>query len=585
MNKKGVHHFFIMITRIYDPKIVIGLLILLGAILANPLPPFLYDYFDFASLKSTRDFIMDVLKMTLGFSSLILTALTLAYGFYSKSIKRNVFSLILESNGIRIIFSLFSGIILFLGLGFFLCVKFPLKNQIALEYFSFGITITFILIQIPLFIVLLSETTSLKKVEHLVNKIFDSHIESIANRQFKGENALEFADSVESNPLIMLKDLAIGAVKDGDRILPQTTLNLTFERLISSIRPDTPNNVIKRNIEAWSMIVYRLIPVIIKNGDLVSVQVILALCFRAHNILKENNFLDFRDTSIDKIVAELNRQIIKSDDFFEIQSYMLNDNIDYLKLHITSISYSDIQLPTREYHFNDTTNEYLEGEKCLMQYWFYITHGLLDLYFGIIIQAIEGKNKEVYSTFHWQFQSIFSLISNAKNLTHYQGDTLFEELYYKAANTSYLAINNGIYENVEIVASYQIAAFLKEERKIGFTLLYYWGDVLQRLAKRNALSSLPIDQFFMIGRQIAKEKMLQKSKIETFDYILDVGLGLFAKEEDIDVKHWLVYQLRWLSRYLETEADLEIIKERYGIRIQTELNGFGKSKYDILRIQ
>lgn len=556
------------IFKLYDPKIIIGFLVLF--IICNiRIFHIVPDYCGFSQITSPESFLTTLWTAVVGSSSVILTILLVVYSSYSKKLKRNSLDFILDNPWIKIIFSLFGGSFIYLSLSI-VALRIFENTTLTLLYTSSIITVLNILIQFPLVILSLKYSDSNKRIRKLISEIKQDDINDLYSPS-QDLDGFDFVEYMEKNKIILLKDIGIYAIKENDWGLPQSILNGLFEILIEPLNSDTNVDKLKINLYAFYFVCNNFKNQAIAESDEITTQVILSLLKGVHKHFAENKIRKIRGNAIDVCIKDSYRKIIDNDYFYNLQPYLLRDCNTIIKTQIDSISYSDEELQTIDFDLDNmkSEREYPKMTEELTNYWFYINHELPDIIFDTLKHAIEIDNKNVYSSFNWQLHSIFDVIYNSKNLTEYQKNDAFDNYYYRAKTTCDLALNNGIYEDIDIFSNYQIETWLIADRKQAFKALYHFANLITRLNTLQKLSRYYIDNFFLIGRLISSKQMNPETKQTAFKIIINTGFLIIEEEHSTaDVKSELIRQFKWLSTYFKKENGLLSLKKEFGLKIE-----------------
>lgn len=236
--------FFNVVCKLYNYKIIgLFIILFLGTVLINI--HIFPDWFGFRYIEEPSNLIITLLSIVIGTSSIILTILLVVYESLSKPFRRNSLDIILDDPWIRLLFSLFSGVFIYLSLTLFVIKGEGISTDtdLTLLYISCIITFFFILVQFPLVILTLRYSKSHRFIKKLVKEISTSDIEQIS-KPSKIEDSIVYFEIMEKNKLMLLKEIGIIAIKENDWSMPQYILNEVYDILIRSINKETPKNQI-----------------------------------------------------------------------------------------------------------------------------------------------------------------------------------------------------------------------------------------------------------------------------------------------------------------------------------------------------
>jgi hypothetical protein len=558
---------FQTINRLYNFKIVflfIGLFLIIQIPFLQRIP----DFFQLTKIEAPQLYLLRLLTIVIGFSSFILTTFLVIYNVFSKRLKRNSFDFILNNPWINLIFSIFFGSLMFILLAIF-SIQLLSKNAITtLVYFSSFIAFGNLILQFPLIILSLQYSNSFNSIKNIIKNIKHSDIENLYNPNY-GNNDAYHIEQLEKNNLIQLKDIGVSAIKEDDWGLPQTILNDLFIKLIEKSDIDIEDyKQLNRNLFAYNFVSRHFQKVALDSTDEITTKVTLNNLFRTHTFFIDRKIRHIRHNPIDSNFHDLLRTISDNSAYYNIQQYLLVNLVKLIQEHINSISYSDEELPTRDYIFEQKNFNYDTKDETISNYWFYIKKELPDLFFDILKYSIETGNKNIYDRFNWQLHSLFSSITESKNLTKSQENELFSDYSFKASRVSELAIENKIFKNIEIYSHIQIEIWIEKKKKYAFWAFYDFTNLLHKLNKVSGLDTMLIDDYFMIARSISSKQIDKVDKYKVFESIIENGFEIYNNKTTLpEIKQEIKKQLKWLNQFIEGEKDLAEIKSKFTTKI------------------
>jgi hypothetical protein len=199
---------------------------------------FVPDYFHISEIENFRTFIWSLFSVTLGFSGLILTLLLLSFNLHLKSTKRHTLEFVFENVYLKVLFSSFLAIVLLQLISFCAVHVNNRGHVVAVMYLLFLFTASYIIIQLPLAIIGLKYSTSIQKLDKVAKQIDQKDVTALVNRRGITDDIP--IEKLESNRLIVLKDIGVNAIKDNDWILPQKILGNIFGLISSSLEERCP---------------------------------------------------------------------------------------------------------------------------------------------------------------------------------------------------------------------------------------------------------------------------------------------------------------------------------------------------------
>lgn len=562
-----------VVCKLYNYKII-GLFVILFLVSffleINIFP----DWFGFRYIDEPSNLVITLLSIVIGTSSIILTILLVVYESLSKPFRRNSLDIILDDPWIKLLFSLFSGVFIYLSLTLLVIKRLGINTDtdLTLLYISCIITFLFILIQFPLVILALRYSKSHKFINKLALEISKSDIDQIF-KPTNVEDSIIYFETMEKNKLMLLKEIGIIAIKENDWAMPQYILNEVYAVLIESISKDTIEKQVLSNVEVFCWICRHFTKHTIENSDLITAKGLLSHLYGIHVYLVEIGFINFRKLSIDKCIIDLHRGISANDSFHSMQSHLLRESSDIIQFHIKSLNYSDEEWPTLEYNL-DCIRKRIDSTEIsaeINDYTFYIKNELPNLFFSTLQHAIDTVNKNVYNNISWKINPLLSFIYKSNNLTNYQKEEIFHDYYFTSKRIYDNHLESSMYEEMNISTNdnFYIGEWLKEDRKYAFWSL---GDAINRVKKLETLDKLSphsIDSLFLIARGLANTKMNSDRKRLAFDEIIKCGFYLLKdKKSRTETKKEVISQLKWLDSYLQKDEDLASLKKEYSPKIK-----------------
>lgn len=557
--------FFQTLYRLYNLRIILFFIVLF---LAIQIPSFQVfpDIFNLNAERSPDSYILRLLSIVIGFSSIILTILLVIYNSYSKKIRRNSFDFVLNNPWIKLTFTIFGCSLIFIFLSLVAVNSITENSKITLLYFCNLITFFSLLCQFPLVILSLKHSNSFQTIRKLIADVNEEDVRNVLNPTVIPQE--EFVEAMEKNRIIQLKDLAVFAIKENDWGMPQTILNGLQKKLIYTINDNTSNAI--PNIQAFIFVCNHLKNITVEEADIITARVMFNILQNIPRHLAKERMRDVIHTQLDEITVDFFRQISTNSNFYGLQPYLVKSAISIIENHINSISYTDEELPTLDYSSENFGNVNNDSSRKVMLYWYYIKGDILNILFKTLEHAIESGNKNVYDGYNFQLQMFLNTISDSKNLTESQANELFDAVSYKIRRISDFAIQNNIYHDIDFYSSSQMIKWIIEKKKYSIISLYEYSYFLKHISKNHNVEGYYIDNFFMIARSLSSQDIDLKIKTTVIEIILSESFIIFDSEEYSKyVKEEYKKQFKWLYVILKSQSDLNIIIEKFGSRIES----------------
>ena len=563
--KMNLKDFINIISKLYSWQLIL-IFLAIFLIIRIPILQVFPDFLQLGEIESPQSYVLMLLSIVIGFSSFILTILLIAYNTFSKKIKRNSFDFVLDNPWIKITFSLFSSSVVFIFLVLVTLNVSSKNTTVTLVYLSSLIAFSNLIIQFPLLILSIKHTSSYEIIKKIIRNIDREDLENLHNPQNINERNL--IEILEKNKLIQLKDIAIIAIKENDWALPQTILNELFDKLISPLDKKSDIKDITFNLSAFSFMSRHFKKMAIEESDEITTNVLLNNLLRTHTHLTKKEIRVIRNNPIDEVVQDLVRLLIENNSYYNLQPYLLRQLTQVIEEHIGSVKYSDEELPTRDYILKQKNFDYDSGNKSIMNYWFYLQNELPDLFFVSLEHSIEKNNKNVFSYFGMNIQSLLYKISTSKHLTESQENDIFEEYSNRARRIIDFAIENNIYKNLRFYSHINVVNWIVHNKKYVLSFLYNISHFLVILNNDKNLYREYIHEYFSIARSLSTKDIKRETKQEVIKLIVQDGFGIYENDKSEEgVKDQIVLQLKWLNQHLEKEKDLTELKQEFSNRI------------------
>jgi hypothetical protein len=556
------------IYRLYNLKIII-VFITLFFVIHIPFLQRIPDPFQLIKIETPQSFLLRLLSIVIGFSSFILTTFLVIYNLFSKRLRRNSFDYILNNPWINRIFSFFCGSLIFLLLAIFSISSATNNTITTLLYFSTIITFGNLLLQFPLIILSIQHSNSYNSIKKIINNINETDIQELYNPKYEADN-IYLIEHLEKNKIILLKDIGVSAIKENDWGIPQTILNGLLGKLIekADLLPNDAEEL-DANLYSYNFVSRHFQKAALESADEITIKTALSNLFDIHTFFIKRKVINLRSNHVDENLHDLVRNIFNDSAYYNLQPFIITNLIELIDKYIESIDFTDSELPTRDYIRSQKNFDFKSRTDEIRNYWHYITRDLPSLFFIALSHAIETKNKNAYSRINWRMQSLFDKISYAKNLTESQEHELFDEYCFQAEKVVNLAIEQGIYRDIEIFSPIQIEIWISQGKAYATYALYNIGQLLKKLNSLNKLNETLIDDYFTIGRLIYHREINNTKKVSTFKTIIKNGREMVhLSTTQTSVKNEIKNQFNWLYEMLSDGDEFAEIKSE----LSTELS-------------
>lgn len=567
-----------LIGRFYDLRILASFVIIYMVVYFFPFK-FVPDYFHIAEIENFRTFIWSLFSVTLGFSGLILTLLLLSFNLHLKSTKRHTLEFVFENVYLKVLFSSFLAIVLLQLISFCAVHENNRSHVVAVMYLLFLFTASYIIIQLPLAIIGLKYSTSIQKLDKVAKQIDQKDVTALVNRRGITDDIP--IEKLESNRLIVLKDIGVNAIKDNDWILPQKILGNIFGLISSSLEERCPIADLEDSISINLWMYRHFQRTALKNSDEITMNVIMGRIFSIYKFLiSKKIYNSYLFVQLDDFAKDAMIKIIQSRDFSEIRASFTRKYTEMMIYSIRSLNFDDDALPTRTYIFQNVHKEVnYPSSSDYYQFWHYLLNTQFDTLKEVLEFAIVQKDNRTFSNYHWQIRILLNKVESATELTESQRRQYISDILYKIGRLESTALEHKLIDEMQVVSDLEIEKWAVN----GWHELFSSGMYAQTSTIRYLIKSgLPynhfLDEFFLLGRRITADVGTVKTVIRTeiLEYIIETGLKIYNNAgESKRLKYDIQYQLNWLFKnFLLGNKEYLPIVEKYKEKIEDATVGF-----------
>lgn len=567
-----------LIGRFYDVRILASLVLLYLVVYFFPFK-FVPDYFHIAEIENFRTFIWSLFSATLGFSGLILTLLLLSFNLHLKSTKRHTFEFVFDNVYLKVLFTSFLAIVLLQLISFCAIHEHNRSDVIAVMYLLFLLTASYIITQLPLAIIGLKYSTSTQKLDKVAKQIDQKDVIALINRRGVTDDIP--IEKLESNRLVVLKDIGINAIKDNDWILPQKILGNIFGLISSSLEERCPIVDLEDSISI-NLLMYRHFQrTALKNSDEITMNVIMGRIFSIYKFLiSKKIYNSYLFVQLDDFVKDAMINIIQSRDFTEIRSSFTRKYTEMMIYSIRSLNFDDDALPTRAYIFQNVHKEVnYPSSSDYYQFWHYLLNTQFDTLKEVLEFAIVQKDNRTFSNYHWQIRILLNKVESATELTESQRRQYISDILYKIGRLESTALEHKLIDEMQVVSDLEIEKWaVNGWHEIFSSGMYAQASTIKYLIKSGLPYNHFLDEFFLLGRRITSDVGTVKTAIRTeiLEYIIETGLKIYnTAGESKRLKYDIQYQLNWLFKnFLLGNKEYLPIVEKYKEKIEDATAGF-----------
>ena len=572
---RGAKAAISFIFQIYNPAVIFTCITIFLLLRFFPMR-FIPDFLGLSRIEKRQSIIWSLLSSTIGFSALIITIVLVAYNFYLKSTRRNTIEFIIENHWLKAVFTFFATNVSLCFLGFILTDD--KDGSLVILYILLFTTFLYIIFLFPFAIMSLRYSTSMDRIEKVINTINDDDLMFLWRpEQYTSKSSLSH---IERNKIIVLKDLGVNAIKEGDWVLPQRILNVFLDKIEKSPKSSSEDDLMKI-LFCYLFICKYFSRVALEHSDHITISALFANSVYLYSFLAVEKRYSFRNIDLDEFFKELCFNIIQSKDYSELRDSILKKIVSILEHSVSTIAFTDEEMPTSAYrmqvHMYDRNENTNEAET----YWHYLTHTQIELLTSVIEYAISQKDERVYNSFNWQIHGLIRYVLRTKNLTDFQKKSYFDEVFFKVSSLTDFALSHDLEENINVISHLEIEGWIKNgERGQYNTSLYYYSSLLKKMLSRKRWRLSYIRDFNMVAITTISLKIDQQEKIAIISYILDTDIKLFElRYESPKVKYDLQMHITWVFNIMAERNELAELKFKYSDKVLEICQDYTQENY------
>lgn len=392
----------------------------------------------------------------------------------------------------------------------------PLEpRDIGLTYFSLYLFIICISTLFPYSKQIIASSESKERITNLVNRIHYSAV-SYFSRFRPPVSPKRYIASMETNPIFILSEVSIRALKDDDRLIPNFVLFESTNKLLNML--DTADDK-RETINAFLIILKNTARVAIRSrqeGILRSViyciEGIHDFCAEKripwHEVIELNEFLE--DMLEDSIKVGLGNTV--GFGFSRIQSIM--------KVHLDKNipgedEISDLHIRTGKKVPHDT-------EKTVQ--WDQVSTEYIRMISNLVEKSIEYKFGQAVSTGLFTLKTIASGVIGSE-LGDLQKEQIVADCYFHAKSLTLKCVDENLYRRITGLSPFNfhdIIDALKKETAFSRIPLGEFSDLIIKLAQKSSLDTFVLNQLAGIGRYVVGKLDGNKLYKEALLFIIDV---------------------------------------------------------------
>ncbi|MCK4736247.1 MAG: hypothetical protein KAT65_27590, partial [Methanophagales archaeon] len=433
----------------------------------------------------------------------------------------------------------------------------PLSSRdIDLIFFSLLLFAGSLLILFPYSQQIISSTQSKKRIEDLVERIEGKEIEFFRLQNYLmvtpvlddgGGDYDVVTPLIEENPIFILSEVAVRALRDDDRIIPRFILAESTKKLLTILKNVENNDKSRETIKVFLSIYKNTANQATKSRQEVILHAILGAFEGIHSFCAENKLPWYVVIELNDTLVEIIEETIKND-LINVSQHGLYTIGRIMKMHLEkNIPYED-----EIWIWNDETAQQ-DPDKDLQ--WVEVHDKYIRMVSDLAETAIDVKKSEVVSTGLFVLENMASEVMHM-DLGDLQKTSIIRWCYYYVKKLVLKCVEDGLYRErtfrPNYFATYDTA--LEKRAKYSKIPLTTFSDILIELAQRKSLNRLILNDLVIFGRS---------------------SIGKI--EEDAIYKDSLLFIIRTFNKIKKiVEKDLNEENKQIYIEINKQLNSFRK---------
>lgn len=487
---------------------------------------------------------------------IVIAVMLVAFEILRKTYSAYAFKNFFQDEHLKEIFSIYTSTIIVSVLAL-ASLSDPLNSRdINLIYLSLTLFVGSLLVLFPYSQKIISSTQSKKKIGDLVERI-----DSKETKFFRRQNYLRDPTLIEENPIFILSEVTVRALKNDDQILSHFIVDKSTEKLLTILNNVDNYDEAGETIDAFLNIYKNAASQATKSCQERTLYEVLGAIEGIHSFCAENKIpwnvvIGLNDALVEIIEGTTESDLINASQ----QGLYAIGRIMKMHLEKNSPYEDEIWLLSGK----DDKNIQDEINKDLQ--WDDISDRYIRMISSITETAIELQKGEIVNTALHVLEGIALAVMDM-NLGDRQKTLIIKCCYYYIEKLVLKCVDAGLYRKGTIKPPSVFVNASKKEAKFSNIPVIAFSNILIQLAQRNLLDSFSLNMLGTFGRssihKIEEGEFYKDSIlfiIKTFNKIKNII------EEDLNEENKLFYmelntQLnsfrRWMENYKKKDSDVE----------------------------
>ena len=520
------------------------------------LPIFLPNVLEIRNVSVGISVLSTIIGSLSAILGIVIAVMLVAFEILRKTYSAYAFKNFFQDEHLKEIFSIYTSTIIVSVLAL-ASLSDPLNSRdINLIYLSLTLFVGSLLVLFPYSQKIISSTQSNKRIGDLVKRI-----DSKETKFFRRQNYLRDPTLIEENPIFILSEVTVRALKNDDQILSHFIVDKSTEKLLTILNNVDNYDEAGETIDAFLNIYKNAASQATKSCQERTLYEVLGAIegihyFCAENKIPWNVVIGLNDTLVEIIEGTTESDLINASQ----QGLYAIGRIMKMHLEKNSPYEDEIWLLSTK----DDKNIQDEINKDLQ--WADISDRYTRMISSITETAIELQKGEIVNTALYVLEGIALAVMDM-NLGDRQKTLIIERCYYDVEKIVLKCVDAGLYRKGTIKPPSAFVNASKKEAKFSNIPVIAFSNILIQLAQRNLLDSFSLNMLGTFGRssihKIEEGEFYKDSIlfiIKTFNKIKNII------EEDLNEENKLFYmelntQLnsfkKWMENYKKNDSDVE----------------------------
>ena len=449
----------------------------------------------------------------------------------------------------------------------------PLTSRdISLIYYALFLFVYCLAILFPHSQKIISSTQSKKRIEDLIERTDGKEIDFfLLQNQLMLTPVLDdgggdydvVTPHIEENPIFILSEVAVRALRDDDRIIPRFILAESTKKMLTILKNVENCNEARKTINVFLSIYKNTANQATKSRQEVILHAILGAFEGIHSFCAENKLPWSVVIELNDTLVEIIEETIKND-LINVSQHGLYTIGRIMEMHLEKNTPREDEIALLS-TLDDKEAKYDHDKD---SQWDGVSKTYSRMVSNLTETAIERQNSEIVNTGLFVLENIAFEVMDM-DLGDLQKTSIIKGCYYFIQKLVLKCVDEGLYRKRTIRPQFAfIDNSLNKKAKFSNIPLITFSDILIQLAKKKLLDSSLLNNLGTWGRysidKIEEDAIYKDSVlfvIKTFDKIKKITEEDLTEENKhiyIEINTQLNLFRRWMDKYKKKYPDVQI---------------------------